>query len=143
MYLSVSIEEQQTAHPKNYEKLLKIHDNLDFNHLKMVFAMLRLRIFLVFNNTFTANILRIWEKMSGYNPHTYAGVLLPSELVSQYSRKNLPKTDDMIMIEHIKMTQIPCLDIWSMLLPGQVLHRGNSSHLFWSVKDPVLVQTLS
>ena len=26
------------------------------------------------------------------------------------------------MIEHIKMMQIPYLEIWSMLLSGQVLH---------------------
>ena len=29
----------------------------------------------------------------------------------------------MIMIEHIRMVQIPYLDIWSMLLSGQVIHR--------------------
>ena len=28
-----------------------------------------------------------------------------------------------IMIEHIKMMQTPYLDIWSMLLSGQVFHR--------------------
>ena len=47
------------------------------------------------------------------------------------------------MIEHIQMIQIPCLDIWSMLLSGQVPHRSDSSHLFWKLKDPALVQTLS
>ena len=47
------------------------------------------------------------------------------------------------MIEHIKMIQIPCLDIWSMLLSRQVPHRSNSSHLFWNLKDLVLVQIMS
>ena len=47
------------------------------------------------------------------------------------------------MIEHIEMMQIPYLDIWSMFFSGQVPHRSNSSHLFWNLKDPVLVQTLS
>ena len=47
------------------------------------------------------------------------------------------------MKEHIQMRQIPYLDIWSMLLSGQISHRGNSSHLFWNLKDSVLVQTLS
>ena len=45
--------------------------------------MLRLGIFPVFDNIFTANILGLWE-----------WVLLHNELVSQYSCKNLPKTDD-------------------------------------------------
>ena len=48
----------------------------------------------------------------------------------------------MIMVEHIKMMQIPYLDIWPILLSGQVPHRINSSHLFWNLEDPVLVQTL-
>ena len=29
-----------------------------------------------------------------------------------------------------------------MLLYGQVPHTSNSNHLFWDLKDPVLVQTL-
>ena len=42
------------------------------------------------------------------------------------------------------MMQMPYLDIWSMPLSRQVLHRSNSSHLFWNLdEDPVLVQTLS
>ena len=49
----------------------------------------------------------------------------------------------MTMIEHIKMMQIPYLDIWSMLLFGQVPHTNNSSHLFWNAKDSELVQALS
>ena len=48
----------------------------------------------------------------------------------------------MIMIEYIKMMQIPYLSIWSMLLSGKVPHASDSSHLSW-LKDPVLVQTLS
>ena len=38
---------------------------------------------------------------------------------------------------------MPYVDIWSMLLSGQVLHRSNSSNLFWNLEDPVLVQTAS
>ena len=45
----------------------------------------------------------------------------------------------MIKIENIKMMQIPGLDIWSMLFAGLVLHRIDSSHLFWNFKDPMLV----
>ena len=37
---------------------------------------------------------------------------------------------------------ISYLDIWSMLLYGQVPHTSNSNHLFWDLKDPALVQTL-
>ena len=47
------------------------------------------------------------------------------------------------MIEHIKMMQILYLDIWLMLLSGQVPHRSNSSRLFWNLKDSALVQALS
>ena len=32
----------------------------------------------------------------------------------------------------MKMMQIPYLDIWSMLLSGQVPHRSNSRQLFWN-----------
>ena len=49
----------------------------------------------------------------------------------------------MLMIEDIKMMQTPYLDIWSMLLSGQMLHRNNSSYLFWNLKYPLLLQTLS
>ena len=35
----------------------KISQNLDFNHLKTVYKMLRLGIFSIFYNVFTANIL--------------------------------------------------------------------------------------
>ena len=38
----------------------------------------------------------------------------------------------MIMIEHMKVMQMPYLDIWLMLLSGLVLHRTNSSQLFWN-----------
>ena len=38
----------------------------------------------------------------------------------------------MIMIVHMKMMQMVYLDIWSMLLSGQVPHRTNSSQLFWN-----------
>ena len=74
--------------------------------------MLRLEIFPTFDNTFAANILGMWEKRRALlaPPPPHVGVFLPSELVSQYSCKKLPKKL-MIMIEHIKMMQIPCLDI--------------------------------
>ena len=38
----------------------------------------------------------------------------------------------MLMIEHIKMMQMPYLDIRSMLLSRQVPYRTNSSQLFWN-----------
>ena len=86
----------------------------------------------------------MWEKKGSFTtppppppPHATVLLLLPSEPVSHYSCKNLPKTD--IKIENIKMMQIPCLDIWSMLFSGLVLHRIDSSHLFWKFKDPMLV----
>ena len=47
-----------------------------------------------------------------------------------------------IMIGHIKMMQIPYLEKY-MLLSRQVPHRSNSNHLFWTLEDSVLVQTLS
>ena len=47
------------------------------------------------------------------------------------------------MVVMIKVIQIPCLDKWSMLLSGQVSHRSNLSNLFWSLENPLLVQTLS
>ena len=50
----------------------------------------------------------------------------------------------MIMIEHIKMMQLPYLEIWSLRLSGNAsYHTSNSCHLFWNLEDPVLVQTLS
>ena len=39
--------------------------------------------------------------------------------------------------------QMPYLDLWSMLLSGQVSYTSNSSHLFWNLKDLVLVQSVS
>ena len=47
------------------------------------------------------------------------------------------------MLQHIKMMQVPNHDEWSILLSGQLPHASNSSHLFWNLKDPVLVQTFS
>ena len=91
--LWASIEEQQRAHPKNYQKNPKIYQNLDFDHLKTVYKMLMLGIFPAFYNKFTENILGMWGKLGAPSP-VQAGVLLPSELVSQYNCKNLPKTDD-------------------------------------------------
>ena len=131
--LWVSIEERQRAHPKNYQKMPKIYRNLAFDHLKTVYKMLRPEIFPVFDNIFTANMLRIRKKRG----------LLPSEPVLQYNCSVKTFLKLMIMIEHIKMIQIHCLDIWSMLLSRQVPHRSNSSHLFWNLKDLALVQILS
>ena len=48
----------------------------------------------------------------------------------------------MIMIENINMIHISNIDIWPMLLSWEVPHTSNSSHLFWKLEDPVLVQTL-
>ena len=50
-----------------------------------------------------------------------APLLLFVSGIVQYRCMRLPKTDD--MIEHIKMIQIPYLDIWSILLSEQVPHR--------------------
>ena len=41
------------------------------------------------------------------------------------------------------MMLMPYLDLWSMLLSGQVSYTSNSSHLFWNLKGLVLVQTVS
>ena len=53
----------------------------------------------------------------------------------------LPKTDDNYRTH--KMMQMSYLDLWSMLLSGQVSYTSNSSHLFWNLKDLVLVQSVS
>ena len=86
---------------------------------------------------FTPNFLWLGYKKRG------GGSSLVREPVSQYSCSVRIFLKLMIKIEHIKMIQLPSLDIWSMLLSGQVPHRRNSSHLFWNLKDLVLVQTLS
>ena len=54
-------------------------------------------------------------------PHIQGPLLLFVSGIVQYRCMRLPKTDD--MIEHIKMIQIPYLDIWSILLSEQVPHR--------------------
>ena len=56
------------VHPKNYQKMPKMYQNLDLNYLKTVNKMLRLEIFLTFDNTFAANILGMWEKRRGLPP---------------------------------------------------------------------------
>ena len=38
----------------------------------------------------------------------------------------------MTKIEHMKMMQMPCLEIWSMPLSRQVLHKTNPNKLFWN-----------
>ena len=65
-----------------------------------------------------------------------------SSLVSQYhdTFMNLPKTDDNDRTH--KKIQIPYLHMWSLLFPGQVSHRSNSSQLFWNLENPVLVQSM-
>ena len=85
----------------------------------------------------------MWEKRRGLPPPPPPNteLLLPSEPVSQYRCMNPPKTDDNDGTH--KKIQIPYLDIWSMLLSDKVPHRSNSSHLFWNLEDPVLVQTMS
>ena len=79
----------------------------------------------------------MWKKRKGFIPHP--GVLFTSEPVSQYRCMNLPKTDDDDRA-HIEITQTPYLDIWSMLLSGQVPHLVSNcqSHLFWNLNTPVL-----
>ena len=58
-----------------------------------------------------------------------AGVPLPNEPVSQYKCVNLPKTDD---DDRTHENDSNALDIWSMLLSGQVPHRTNPNQLFWN-----------
>ena len=95
----------------------------------------------VFDNICTA-MSGMCEKRRGFTLH--AGVLFASEPVWQYRCMNLPKTDDNDRT-HIEMMQTPYIDIWSMLLSGQVPYRmSNSSHLFGSLEsNPALVHTLS
>ena len=100
----------------------------------------------LFNNIFAVNILGMWENKRGFTPPpptTTTTIQGYSSLLSQYHNTDVWTFLKPIMKEHIKMMQIPYLDIWSMLLFGQIFHRSNSSHLFWNLKDPVLVQTLS
>ena len=69
---------------------------------------------LVFNNIATANKLGMWEKR-----RNLPLVQRCFSLVSRYHNAAVRTfLKPMIMIEHIKMMQIPCLDIYSMLLPG-------------------------
>ena len=95
--------------------------------------MLKVGGFPLFDNIFTGNILGMYEMLvGGFTLSPHARVLLPRAFLKL-----------MIMIKHKKIMQIPYLDKWSMLLSGQVTHRSNSSHLFWNLKDHVLVQKLS
>ena len=72
--------------------------------------MLRLRILPTFDNTFTANILAMWKKTAGgRSPSSMWGC---SSLVSLYNNTAVRIfLKLMIMIEHIKMMQILCLDV--------------------------------
>ena len=50
---------------KTLSKMPKIYQNLDFNQLKTVSNVLKLGIFPIFDDIFTANILETWEKRGG------------------------------------------------------------------------------
>ena len=58
-----------------------------------------------------------------------AAAPLPSEPVPQYKCVNLPKTADN---DRTHENNSNALDIWLILLSGQVPHRTNSSQLFWN-----------
>ena len=60
----------------------------------------------------------MWEKRKGFT--LPKELLLLSEPASQYRRMNLPKIGDNDRTH--KKIQINYLDIWSMLLSGQVPH---------------------
>ena len=105
-------------------------------HLKVIFVPYKVKMGCLL--WFFAQIQQRKEVCTHYiiirfTPHVE--VLFSSEAMSQYSCKNLSKTD-----EHIKIMQIPCLDIniCSMLFSGQVPHRSNASYLFWNLKECVL-----
>ena len=130
----MSTEELQRAHPKNYQKMPKNYQHIDFNYLKTVYEMLRLRIFPVFE---------IYWECARRSGRALPFMRACPSLVSCYHNiavRTFLKL--MIMIEHTQMMQTPCLDLWSMLLSGQVPQRSNSSHLFCNLKDPVLLRTL-
>ena len=61
----------------------------------------------------------MWKKRKGFTPH--AGVLFPSDPVSQYRCMKLPKTDDNDRA-YRNYTNTLYLDIWSMLFSEQVSH---------------------
>ena len=110
-----------TSKKKKHKKMCGIYQYLDpkyhLNDKNILYIVVRLGI---------SPICTLGE--GGFNSH--ARVLL--SLVSQYHKcscENLPKPDD--NDKHMKMIEIPYLDIWSMLLSGQVLHKTNSSQLFW------------
>ena len=76
-------------------------------------------------------ILEMREKRGGEGFTSHAGVLL-SPMSHYHNRDVWTFLKLMLMIEHMKMMQMPYLDIRSMLLSGQVPHRTNSSQLFWN-----------
>ena len=55
---------------------------------------------------------------------------------------NLPKTDDNDKTYKNDVNTLYPMTFDQSFL-GQVSHTNNSSHLFWNLEDPVLVQTLS
>ena len=46
----------------------KMYQNLGFDHLKTVYKMLKLGIFPIFDNIFTANVLGMWQKRGNLPP---------------------------------------------------------------------------
>ena len=86
----------------------------------------------------------MWEKRRIFTPLPPPPMQGCSSLVSQYHNTGvLTFLKLMIMTEHIKLMQIPYLDMCSVLLSGQLPNTRNSSHLHWNLKDPVLLETLS
>ena len=78
---------------KTLSKMPKIYQNLDFNQLKTVYNVLKLGIFPIFDDIFTANILETWEKRGG----ALTSMRECSSIVSRYHNyicKNLLKIDD-------------------------------------------------
>ena len=69
------------------------------------------------------------KRRGGFTSH---GGMLLSPISWYHNRDVWTFVKLMKMIEIMKMMQIPYLDIWSMLLSWQVLHRSNSSYMYWN-----------
>ena len=85
-----------------------------------------------FPSPFTANIYigNVGEEgVEGFTSH--AGVLL-SPMSQCHNTDVWTFLKPMLMIERMKMMQMPYLDIRSTLLSGQVPYRTYSSQLFWN-----------
>ena len=127
----MSIDEPQMVYPKNYHKMSKIYQNLD--------------ILVTWTQLIKCSGWGFYLSLIIYLQQIYwecgrRGGLLLSEPVSQYSCSVRTFLNLTIMIEHIKIIILSCLDSW--LLFGQVPHRSYSRHLFWNLKDLMLVQIL-